>query len=474
MRHEWRLLTGDRFGLTATLLFAALLAFASLSGMARHAREQRTIDTVEREYRTRVDSVRARFAALATDTTPPASPFAPDPRMPGAVGNTLAAPWATLPPGPLFALATGQSDLVRPYVKITTQSRQTVVQLEQLDNPLNLLDGGFDLSIAILLLLPLVVIAVGYGLLAEEREQGTLALVMSQPVSVTRVVLAKLIVRGGVVWAATMIAMLGTALISGALAAPLGGVALAIWVGVVTLWIAIWLALCLWVNAGQRSSAANALRLVAIWLALVVVAPALVNAAAQWRHPAPSRVELIGRMREASNAANARGTELLKQFYGDHPELAPPGSVDLQDFAARRLVVQADVDRTLAPLLDGFGAQLAAQQRVVQRWQWVSPAIAVHTVLLDAAGTGASRYRAFEEAITRFHAAWLSFFADRIYAKRRMTTADYAALPAWQWSEASAGALGRTVAPSVAILALVTVGVMLAAVRAVRRVTPVG
>lgn len=468
VRHEWQLLRSDRFATVVALLCALLLGFAVVQGLARRAQAVATLATLETEYRTRVDSARAQLTRLAADST--LAPSGPDPRSPSAAGNTVAAPWATLPPGPLMALATGQSDLVRPYTKVTLQGRQAVVRLEQLDNPLNLLDGGLDLAVVLLYLLPLVVIALAYGLLAEEREQGTLALVLSQPVRVGRLVLAKLLVRGGLVWAIAVLAILGGASVGGAWAAPGGGAAIALWLVAMTVWVAFWLALAVWINSRGRSSATNALWLVAAWLVLVVVLPAAVNAAAQWRHPAPSRVALIGAMREASNAANARGTELLKQFYGDHPELAPAGTVNLQDFETRRLVVQNEINQRIDPLLTAFGTQLAAQQGVVQQWQWLSPAIALHTALLEAAGTGLGRHRAFEQGVTAFHTEWVAALSPRILAKRRLTATDYATLPRWRWQEPVAPWRDAQRALVVLLLAGVAAGV--AAWRSVRRVSP--
>jgi ABC-2 type transport system permease protein len=470
LRHEWRLLIADRVGWMALLLFGALLLGAAVQGTRRVHAERRAIATVAEDERVRLDALRAQLARLAADSTAPRAPNAPDPRLPGPVGATLAAAWATLPPAPLLALATGQSDLVRSYVKVSTGARQSVVQLEQLDNPRNLLEGGFDLATAILLLLPLVVIALGYGLLAEEREQGTLAMVLAQPVPLSRIILAKVVVRGGALWLITVMVVMIAAITGGVLASDVGGgFALAVWIGAITAWIALWLAGCVIVNARGRSSAANALRLTASWLVLVVVLPALATALAQWRHPAPSRVALIGELREVSNAANARGTELMKQFFGDHPELAPAGTVDMQDFAARRLVVQSEIDRTVTPLLDRFGAQRAAQQRTVQQWQWLSPAIALHTALVESAGTGTSRYGAFERAVIRFHADWLAFFSPRIMAKRRLTAADYAALPTWRWDESAVMATQRSVSSAATALGVVVALALIVAVRSARR-----
>ena len=60
------------------------------------------------------------------------------------------------------------------------------------------------------------------------------------------------------------------------------------------------LALAVAVNAWGRSSAGNALSLVGIWLALLVVVPGLASVAVDALHPSPSRVELVNVARDAA------------------------------------------------------------------------------------------------------------------------------------------------------------------------------
>ena len=55
--------------------------------------------------------------------------------------------------------------------------------------------GRFDLAFVTVYLLPLLVLALSFNVLSEEREQGTLALTLSQPVSARDVVGAKLAFR---------------------------------------------------------------------------------------------------------------------------------------------------------------------------------------------------------------------------------------------------------------------------------------
>ena len=55
-----------------------------------------------------------------------------------------------------------------------------------------------------------------YNLLSQEKEQGTLALTMAQPVSLARLVVGKIIARGGALLSLTGVVTLAGLMISGA------------------------------------------------------------------------------------------------------------------------------------------------------------------------------------------------------------------------------------------------------------------
>src|SRR4030095_593469 len=99
----------------------------------------------------------------------------------------------------LSALSVGQSDLYPYYFKVSRQSKQTFVTNDEIENPTNLLAGRFDLSFVIIYLLPLLILALSYNLISAEREQGTLAMMMSQPVALRSFVAGKVGLRGIVV-----------------------------------------------------------------------------------------------------------------------------------------------------------------------------------------------------------------------------------------------------------------------------------
>jgi ABC-2 type transport system permease protein len=467
IRHEWRLLAADPGVWLTVLLLAGSIGYALWNGAGWARFQQAAIAGATQDTERRVQRLLSMMDTIPADAAPP-EPFTLDPRVPALVGGSVGAPYAMLPPTPLAALAVGQSDLHASYVKISTRSQQTVASPEEIDNPSNLVTGRFDLAFVLVYLLPLLVLVLSYDLLSSEREQGTIGLLLSQPISLRRLLLAKIASRVALVIAVVV----GTTLVglwfTGAM--PNGdGVAerLLLWIGVVIGYALFWLGLAAAVNLAGWSSATNAIALAAAWLALALVGPALLNVAVKSTHPVPSRVELIGALREASNEANTRGSALLARYYEDHPELVPASdSLDLEDFMTRLYSVQDAVDRELAPLLAQFDSQLTRQQALVRRFRIFSPAIATQEALSDISGTGLARYTRFREQVAAFQRVWQDFFVPRIFRRALLTRADYDAMPRFSYREESNGevagrvlnGLAGLVVPLVLVWSLVALG----------------
>ena len=65
----------------------------------------------------------------------------------------------------------------------------------EIENPNRLLAGRFDLAFVIVFLYPLLILTLSYNMLSAEQEQGTLALTLSQPVSLRTLVSGKVLLR---------------------------------------------------------------------------------------------------------------------------------------------------------------------------------------------------------------------------------------------------------------------------------------
>ena len=214
LRNEWRLLVADRALVLALLGFVLLFGYALANGLAWTDFQDRTLSLVRSGNVERVEALGTELEAIANGALP-SSPFR-DPRSPTVLGGASGAHTAVLEPGPLTALAVGQTDLLPWYYDVSIYTNESsLLQNGEIENPLNLLVGRFDLAFVTVYLLPLLILALGFNVLSGEREQGTLALTLSQPVSVRSVVSAKLLFRAilviGLALGASAVGMLASA-----------------------------------------------------------------------------------------------------------------------------------------------------------------------------------------------------------------------------------------------------------------------
>jgi ABC-2 type transport system permease protein len=424
MRHEARVLAADRTLWPLAGLLAAVVAYGAINGASW------------------ADSRRAALAAAAEEEAARFGDLRQQLRSPGdgiglgalEVGRSSGARHAAMPPGPLSALVVGQSDLLPSSIRVTTEGRQSLEGADEIENPTHLLTGRFDLGFVIVVLFPLAILALSFDLLSGEKERGTLALVLSQPISLRQVVLGKVLMRGLlVVGLAVAISMAGLAA-----GGRQGGTDLlarvGLWMAIVVAYGAFWFALAVAINALGRGSSANALVLAGTWLALVAVVPALANVLVKAASPLPSRAELVQALREASDEAQAEGSRLKARYFEDHPELSG-GAVEPDEYAVQALAVQEAVEASVQGILDRFRRQLSRQQAMVDRLRFLSPAIVASEALQDVAGTGAARSRHFEAQVEAFHQTYRAFFRPRILRSEPIGPGDLDAIPSFSFRE---------------------------------------
>ncbi len=444
LRNEWRLLMADRPLRIVLGLFAVLLVYALANGVVWMRFLERTVENVHASSVERTRALEQQLADIANGGEP-ASRFA-DPRAPAVLGGPTGSRTAVLEPGPLAALAVGQSDLLPYYYDVNIYTNESSFQQSgEVENPLNLMVGRFDLIFVVVYLLPLLVLALSFNVLSEEREQGTLALTLSQPVSARDVVLAKLAFRAVLVVGMVLAVSLAGAVATGGFGSP-GRVLL--WCAAVVSYALFWFVLAAWVNTLRRSSAWNATVLVGAWLVLVVVLPAAVNIAADVLHPLPSRVEMITAQREATNDAVNRRSELLARYLEDHPEMAEGVVADEPGLGALAWAATDAVNSRLEEVTGEHDARRAEQIVLVRRYRFLSPALLAQEVLMDAAGTGDARFALFQSQVRSFAERWRQFFVPAILADEMMSTDVLADVPKFRLVDETPGdAAGRAALP---------------------------
>jgi len=449
LRHEVRVLSADRTLLAVGLLLAAVVGYGVFNGVSWAAFQRLTLREAGREEAARYETLREQIGS-------PGEGRGQGQGVPAdQVGLALGARYAAMPPGPLASLVIGQSDLYPYYALVTTANRQSALAGDELENPTHLLSGRFDLGFVVVVLYPLVILALTYNLLSGEKEQGTLVMVLSQPLDRRTLVLGKVLARGLVVMGLAAAISIGGYFLAGGPATREGISRLALWLTLVVSYGAFWFALALAVNALGKSSATNALALAGTWFLLVGVIPALASLFVRVAYPVPSRIELVQAVREASDRAKAEGPSLNARFLEAHPELTQ-GQAEANEFAIQSLAVQEASEAEVAEVLDRFESQLGHQQNLVDRFRFLSPAIAAFEALQDVAGTGAGRYTHFAAQVDAFHVRWRAFFRPRILASQPIRRDDLALIPEFAFQEEPLSKVSRRTLTGLAGLLLPT------------------
>jgi len=443
---ELRLFFAERATWVLLVLFAVVLVYGLANGAAAGRTARDSAELVEKDTFQWATQVRDALERQALD-----------PRQ--VAGRPTS---ALLPPAPMPALAVGQADLLPAHEQVSLWRLEKPSEgRSELENPSRLLAGRFDLAFVLVWLLPLFLLAAAYDLCAGDREAGTLRMVLAQGVSPRIWIARRAFARGAPVLLIAVLSVLVAGQIGGAegVGARTGFAVL-----IVIAYGAFWLALAALVNGYARSAAAAATALGSIWVLFVLVVPTLLNVVVESLHPSPSRAELVAEARAAAAVAEKRGQELVSSFYRDHPELAPVGMQG--DMMSRMLAVQDEVGRAMDPVKQRFESAILAQQEVVDRWRFASPAIAMHEALTDLAGTGYWRHRAFRVQVETFKDQLHAYYSPKFHKRAPLTKADLPNFPKFEFIEESSAAWrSRVLAGLAGIVALAIAAAVVAAAR---------
>lgn len=425
LRQELRLLLRSRARVGVLVAYAAALAAGVGEGVRVASIQQETNDArgrVEADWRAGVTESFAEWERTGGESPPRHT-------HPSTAGGS--ATNAFLPPAPLAALGVGQTDLFPSWARVAMWMR-SAEQFDaiELHNPVQLATGHFDATFVVVHLLPLLLIALAGGMLAAEREAGVLPLMLASPIPTRRILAAKVLAAA----LPPLVVTVGVVVIAAALVPPLRAqpLGLLVWLLLVSFYIGFWILLAAGLNAKTRSLGVASARLCVLWLIWVLLVPATLAAAIRSGHPAPSRLELSLALRAANHDAEERSEALLAAYLHSHPHAPATPS---EDRNKRFVLERRAVEDELLPLLTGFDETAQAQQRAVDRWRLLSPAVALHEALHEAAGTSQRRSAAFRVQVNAFQQDWAKRYGGMVFREERLTLADWESRPEFRFGE---------------------------------------
>jgi ABC-2 type transport system permease protein len=324
------------------------------------------------------------------------------------------------------SLSLGQRDVNPYYIKLRLLNLQSQLYDTENINPLKVLSGNFDLAFVLVYLFPLLIIALCFNILSVEKEQGTLPLLLSQPIGLPLIVGAKLTFR--------MMIVLGLALLLSVVGMVWGEVMpdmrVALWLGVVVFYALFWFGVALLVAALQRNSAFNAVTLLGVWLLLTIIIPALLNVYIAVKQPMPQALELTMKQREVVHGGwDKPKRETMDKFFALYPQWTDTTEIQGR-FAWRWYYAFHHLgDVAVTDLAQGYQQGLQARHQLVEQLNVWSVPVNVQTIFNAMAGSDLPSYVGFLQSATQYHDSLREFYYPFLFNQVAFSNADYAKEP---------------------------------------------
>jgi ABC-2 type transport system permease protein len=325
-------------------------------------------------------------------------------------------------PGPLTGISIGQRDVHPSIQSVNIRNLENQKYDTDLTNPSNLLLGNLDLGFVIIYLFPLLIIAFTYNILSEEKEGGTWNMIWLHAASPIRVLWQKLMIRIGVVYAAAILLMV---LAITYLSIPLDSALLAVST-LFTLYLLFWGSLSYWVVSWGKSSNFNAVCMLAFWIFLTILTPALVNSYISNAYPVPEAIQTAVKQRQGYHEKwDMDKQSTVNKFFQHYPQLVKYDLPDKEFSWLWYYAMQQMGDDEVRQESSELNEKLWKRDEVSSRIALFLPVLHTQLALNDIAGSGLKNHLRFLDSTTRFHEQMRLFFYPAIFENNPVSSIDW-------------------------------------------------
>ncbi|MEP2278378.1 DUF3526 domain-containing protein [Maribacter sp.] len=424
--YEWKLLIRSKWLQLLTILLVLLFGFATNNGLQRVEKRNSVIAFAQDEV-AEADAVMFSLLDSLEKGLPVSLRSSQLPTNPMVVGNSYPR-LAAMPPNDFTFVATGQSDMFSHYKTPKVSRGKIIEDFTEMTSPVQLLFGNFDLGFVIVYLLPLLIVAFSYNVLSSEKESGILKLLASQPIGIRNWVLHKLLIRFSLLSVLVLVSLLAVLLLLGA--SPFSKIgSLFTLFGLILAYMLFWFALAFLVNLWVGSSAKNAVAMLGLWIGFVLLIPSVLNQLGTAIYPMPSRTLMINDLREMQADITKRQDKILDNYLRDHPEYAVNDSSQTRNFWHGYMASQNLLRKEIAPVVNRYNEQLENQQKWINKFKWLSPAVTLQESLNKLSGTASTDYENYRQQVLVFSEQWRAYFMPMLYNNTDFEKESYNELP---------------------------------------------
>jgi ABC-2 type transport system permease protein len=326
-------------------------------------------------------------------------------------------------PEQLAGVSIGQKDLNPVVQSLTIRNLENQKWDTDLINPTNLLLGNMDLGFVMIYLFPLLIIVFMYNLLSEEKEGGTWSLLRLHAKNPKNIIWKKLLIKMSVTYSLALLLIVAAIVI---LDLPLNSALLAT-ILLLTLYLAFWAGLSFWVVSWKKDSSFNAVTMLALWVFLTILSPALVNSYISKTYPVPEALDMVVKQRQGYHEKwDLDKKATVDKFYSHYPQFQKYPLPD-QQFSWLWYYAMHQMGDD-----DAASESKALEQKLWQRHQASNniamffPTLHAQLSLNSLAQTDLKNHLLFLDSTKNFHEQTRLSFYDKIFEGKPVESVNWA------------------------------------------------
>jgi ABC-2 type transport system permease protein len=278
--------------------------------------------------------------------------------------------------------------------------------------------GSLDFSFVLIYLFPLIIIALCYNLLSEEKEEGTWQLVLSQSNQPLKLLQAK-------IWIRFLSVLFVLFLLFGAAKLYLNlsfNLPFFAFILCSVLYIGFWFSLTWLVVSFQKKSSQNALILLSLWVFLVILTPVSINVISKKTYSVPEAFEILVKGREGyHNKWDEPKEPTVAKFQSIYPQLKQFSHPKEKDFSwFWYYAMQHMGDAEAKSEATAFKEKLKQRDKFISLFGFIFPPIHTQLSLNAITQSDMNNYLQFLNKLEHFHEQKRLYFYPKIFNESKV------------------------------------------------------
>jgi ABC-2 type transport system permease protein len=324
---------------------------------------------------------------------------------------------------PLAGLSLGQKDFRQAAQLINIRNLEEQKNTTELLNPLFQLLGNLDLSFVLIYLFPLIIIALCFDLLSEEKESGRWSLLAVQSKKPKSIILSKLLIR----FCFIVIAFILLAILSVVYLKLPVDVSLLSYMGIAFLHICFWFSLSWLIVSLDKSSKQNCILLLSVWLLLTTVIPAITNSAVSSIYPIPEAYDTTIDSRDGYHTKwdqpKEPTIEKFKKLYPQYEKYNHPEGASFGWFWYYAMQHMGDEESVEARQM--MKEKLSKRNTLTQKIGYFVPSINTQLNLNRISKTGMDNYLNYMNALEHHHEKLRLTFYPKVFEEKTIKSENW-------------------------------------------------